>query len=166
MNWLDIVIILLLLYAVWEGWRQGVITQVLGLAALALGIFLAWRSGAAIGGWLGMEGLAATVAGFVIVLVVVIVAVVLIGRLTRGLFRIVGLGVFDNILGVLFSMFKMLLISGIILSLITFADPKGKVLKPEVTQRSVMYRAAVKTADFVFPYIHQLTDNLFGRDGE
>ncbi len=165
MNWLDIVIILLLVYAVWEGWRQGVITQILGLAALALGIFLAWRSGAAIGGWLGMEGVVATVAGFVIVLVVVIVAVVLIGRLTRGLFRIVGLGVFDNILGVLFSMFKMLLIAGIILMLIGAADPHGKALKKETTHSSVMYRAAIKTTDFIFPYVNLLKENIFGDDG-
>ena len=165
MNWLDIVIILLLTYAVWEGWRQGVITQILGLAALALGIFLAWKFGTAIGAGLGMEGLVATVVGFVIVLVVVIVGVVLIGRLTRGLFRIVGLGVFDNILGGLFSMFKMLLIAGIVLMLVTAADPKGKVLTDKVKRGSVMYRAAMKTTDFVFPYVNLLTDKVFSSDG-
>ncbi len=165
MNWLDIVIILLLIYAVWEGWRQGVITQVLGLAALALGIFLAWRSGAAIGGWLGMEGVVATVVGFVIVLVVVIVAVVLIGRLTKGLFKIVGLGIFDNILGVLFSMFKMLLIAGIVLMLIGAADPNGKVLTEKVKHGSVMYRAAIKTTEFIFPYVNLVKDSIFADNG-
>ncbi len=165
MNWLDIVIILLLIYAVWEGWRQGVITQVLGLAAFALGIFLAWKFGAAIGMGLGMKGLTAAVAGFVIVLVVVIAAVVLTGKLTRGLFRIAGLGVFDNILGVLFSMFKMLLFAGIVLMIICAIDPKGKVLKKEVAQNSVMFRTAMKTTDFVFPYIDLLKDNIFGNNG-
>lgn len=165
MNWLDIVIILLLIFAVWEGWKQGVITQILGLAALALGIFLAWKFGPEIGLGLGMEGIVATVVGFVLVLVVVIVGVVLIGRLTKGLFKIVGLGIFDNILGVLFSMFKMLLLSGIVLMLITAVDPKGKVLKDKVKRESVMYRAAIQTTDFVFPYVDLLADSIFGSNG-
>lgn len=164
MNWLDIVIILLLLLAVWEGWRQGVITQVLGLAAFVVGIFLAWRFGAQVGGIFGMEGVTATVAGFAIVLVVVIVAVALVGRLTRGLFRIAGLGALDRILGVLFSILKTSLIAGVMLMLAEAADPGGKVLKSEVTEKSRLYPVVMKVTYFVFPYVDLLADNLFGKD--
>lgn len=163
MNWLDIVIFLLLAFAVWEGWKQGVITQLLGLAALVVGIFLAWRFGAQVGGMFGMEGTVATVAGFAIVLVVVILAVALVGRLTRGLFRIAGLGAFDRIIGVLFSMFKMCLIAGVILMLVEAADPDGKALKNEVTDNSLLYPTVMKVTDFVFPYIDLLAGNLFDR---
>jgi membrane protein required for colicin V production len=156
MNWLNIVIILFFLAAVWQGWRQGVITQILGLAALALGIWLAWRWGGGIGGWMGLEGATARVVGFVVVLVVVIVAVVLIGRFTRGLFRIVGLGVFDNILGVLFSALKMALFMGLFMMLFEFFDPEGRVITADVKQGSVMWRAVDGVCDVVFPFIRDM----------
>jgi membrane protein required for colicin V production len=156
MNWVDIVIILLLLAAAWQGWRQGVITQILGLAALALGILLAWRWGGPIGAWMGLEGAMARVIGFVVVLVAVIVAVVLIGRLTRGLFRIVGLGVFDNILGVLFSALKMALFVGLFMMLYELCDPDGRVIPAGVREGSVMFRAIDSVCDAIFPFIRDM----------
>ena len=156
MNWLDIVIIVLLLYSVWEGWRQGVVTQILGLAALALGIFLAWRYGGAIGGWLGLEEVMARIVGFIVVLVAVILGVVLIGRATRGLFRIVGLGVFDSILGVLFSAFKMVLFVGLFMMLFEVLDPEGKVISVGIRDGSVMYRVVDGVCDVVFPFVRDM----------
>ena len=156
MNWLDIVIFLLLALAVWDGWRNGVITQILGLIAVALGIFLAWRFGHTIGVGLGLEGVGATVAGFVIVLVVVIVAVVLIGRLTRGLFKVVGLGVFDKILGVVLSALKMFALAGLAVMLLEAVDPEGKVLTDSVKERSVMFGVVEGVNGVVFPAVESL----------
>ncbi len=156
--WLDYVIILLLGFAVWEGWKQGLVTQVLGLVAVAAGIFLAWRLGTSIGEVLGMEGVTATVAGFVIVLVVVVVGVVLIGRFTRGLFKITGLGVFDNILGVVFSALKMFVLVGLVLMLVEAVDPNGRVLSDRVKERSPMYRAVDSVNGIVFSFVKDLFD--------
>lgn len=160
MNWLDIVIGLLLVLAVWQGWRQGVITQILGLAALGLGIVMAWRWGGDIGGWMTLEGATARVVGFVVVLVVVVVAVWIIGRMTRGLFRIVGLGVFDNVLGVLFSALKMALFVGLVMMVLDFFDPGGRVVTAAVRQGSVVYRAVDGVCDAVFPFIRDMFAGL------
>jgi membrane protein required for colicin V production len=156
MNWLDIVIALLLLVAVVQGWRQGVVTQVLGLAALALGVFAAWRYGAEIGAWLGLEDIMARVVGFVVVLGVVIVAVVLIGRATRGVFRIVGLGMFDNLLGVLFSALKMALFVGLFMMLLEAVDPSGKVISEGVRSGSVMWGVVDGVCDHIFPMVQDM----------
>jgi membrane protein required for colicin V production len=153
MNWLDIVMILLLALAVWQGWRQGVITQILGLAALALGIWLAWSHGGAIGSVMGLEGATARVAGFAVVLVVVIVAVVLIGRATRGLFRIVGLGVFDNLLGAAFSALKMALFIGLVVMVIDFFDPGLRLIPAGPRAGSAVWRAVDAICDAVFPVV-------------
>lgn len=156
MNWLDIVIILLLISAVWEGWKRGVITQVLGLVAVVAGIFLAWKYGTSIGVWLGLEGTAAAVAGFVAVLIAAIVVVVLIGRFTRGLFRIVGLGVFDNLLGVVFSMLKMVVFVGLVMLVIKVADPRDKVIPERIRDNSVMYGVVERINGAVFPFVRDM----------
>ncbi|MDR2911780.1 MAG: CvpA family protein [Alistipes sp.] len=160
MNYLDIVIILLLLFAAWEGWRQGVVTQILGLVALALGIWLAWRHGSPIGQWLGMEGTTASVVGFAVVLVAVIVVVVLIGRVTRGLFHIVGLGVFDNFLGVLFAALKIVVFTGLLLTLFDVLDPEGGVISHEVRDGSVMYGVVERVNDALFPFVRDIFRQL------
>jgi membrane protein required for colicin V production len=160
---LDIVIIALLAYSVWEGVRQGFIRQVLGLAALILGIYLAWNKGHAVGEMFGMEGVAATVAGFAVVLVVVLVVVALIGRITRGLFKLVGLGIFDNILGIAFSALKMLLVVGILIVLIESIDKNDKILPNKVKNRSHMYKAVTAVTDFVFPYIDLVKDSIWDK---
>lgn len=160
MNWLDIVIGLLLVLAVWQGWRQGVITQILGLAALGLGILMAWRWGGAIGVWMGLEQTTAWVVGFLVVLVVVVLAAWLLGRLTRGLFRIVGLGVFDNILGVLFAALKMALFVGLFMMVVDFFDSEGRFIREGVRQGSVMYRAVDGVCDVVFPFLKDMFGKL------
>lgn len=156
MNWLDIVIVLLMLLAIWQGWRQGVVTQILGLAAIALGVFLAWRYCGEIGELLGLEDVAARVVGFIVVLVVVIIGIWLIGRLTRGLFKIVGLGVFDSLLGVLFSILKMIVFTGLFMMLFEAADPDGRVISASVREGSVMYGVVDSVCDVIFPSVRDM----------
>lgn len=156
---------LLLLYAIWEGAREGLIRQVLGLAALILGIYFAWKMGGSVGAMFGLEGTPAVIAGFVTVLVVVIVAVALIARLTRGLFKLVGLGIFDNLLGIIFSVFKMLLVTGIILMVVEVFDTKGKLIDSRIKARSPMYRAATAVTGAVFPYLDWVKDSIWDTSG-
>ncbi len=84
------------------------------------------------------------------------VGVVLIGRFTRGLFKIVGLGVFDNILGVLFSALKMIVIVGLVLMLVEAVDPNGRVLSDSLKEHSVGYRAVNAVNGVVFPFVKDL----------
>jgi membrane protein required for colicin V production len=158
MNWLDIVIGLLLGLAVWQGWRQGVITQVLGLAAVGLGVWLACRMGRSIGEGFGLEGMTALVAGFATVLVVVVVAVVLTGMITKGLFRVVGLGVFDNILGVVFSALKMFAIVGLAVMVVDAAWPDA--ITEEVRGGSALMRTVDAINGVVFPYVQNIFRGL------
>ncbi len=160
MNWLDIVIGLLLLTAVWRGWKEGAVTQILGLAALALGVFLGWKYGAEIGALLGLEDLMGRAVGFIVVMLVVILAIILIGIVTRGLFRIVGLGIFDNLLGVLFSALKMAVFVGLFMILFEVCDPSGKVISESVRRDSVMYGAVESVCDVIFPVVRDMFKTL------
>lgn len=98
MNYLDIIIAIPLLLGLWEGFRQGLIVQIIGLAALVAGVYLAFVFGSKAGMALGLEGLTATAVGFFAVFAIVVALLFILGRLTRGLFKIAGLGVFDTLL--------------------------------------------------------------------
>ncbi len=159
MNWLDVVIALLLALAVWDGWRQGVVTQALGLAAFGLGIYAAWRFGGVAGGWFG-DAAWAGVAGFVVVFILVIISVMLIGRFTRGLFRVVGLGVFDSILGVIFSLLKMFVSVGLVVRIFDFFDPSGALISERVRAGSSLFQLIETVNGAIFPFIENMFKSL------
>lgn len=111
----------------------------------------------------GLKETTAAVVGFITILIAVILLAALVGRMTRGLFRLVGLGVFDNILGVALSGLKMLLVVGIVLMLADFLDAKETVITREIKKSSPMYKAATGVAAFVFPYVDTITGKVWER---
>lgn len=159
MNWLDVVIALLLAFAVWEGWRQGVVAQTLGLAALALGVYLAWKFGNVAGEWFGGTSWAG-VAGFAVVFIVVIVCVATLGYFTRGLFKIVGLGIFDSLLGVLFSLLKTFVFVGLSMTIIDCFDPAGRLITERVRSGSSLLSLVETVNEVVFPFIKNILNSL------
>ena len=55
MNTIDLLVCLVLVLAVWNGWRQGFIVQIFSLAGIVAGIWLAARFGAEVGALLRLD---------------------------------------------------------------------------------------------------------------
>ena len=79
MNAVDLIVCLVLVLAVWNGWRQGFILQVCSLAGIVAGIWLAAQFGTQVGEWLRLDPDIAAAGGFVTVLVAVILVVAIAG---------------------------------------------------------------------------------------
>ena len=166
MNWLDIVIAVPLCWAVYQGFKQGLVVQLVGLAALFVGVYLAFRYGTMVGEWFRLKSPTSQIVGFALVLVLVIIALALVGRLTRGLFHIAGLGIFDTLLGVVFAVIKVGLILGVLLGWFRAVDSKGEVLKESATSSSVLYGPVMKVSDMAFPYLLGMKDKLLGDESD
>ena len=110
MNTIDLVVYLVLALALFEGWRRGAILQICSLAGLVAGIWLAARYGAAVGTWLGIDPAASAAGGFAAVLVAPVIAVAVLARLLRRLFRFAGFGIPDILLGIAVAVLKYLLL--------------------------------------------------------
>ena len=72
MNWVDIAIIVALALAAFEGWRSGLVHQVVMLAGFVAGLALAGAYGDSIGETFARHATWAHVAGFVVVLALVL----------------------------------------------------------------------------------------------
>ena len=103
LNAIDLIVCLVLILAVWSGWRRGFIVQMCSLAAIVTGIWLASRFGLPLGRCLRLDDEIAAAGGFVVVFVLTILAVAIAGRLLRKLFRFAGFGVADIVLGIIVS---------------------------------------------------------------
>lgn len=160
MNWIDLIVALILIVAVWNGWRQGFVVQVCGLAGLVVAIWLAARYGAAVGGWLRLDEDVAAPGGFVAVLVGVIVAAAILARAVRKLFRFAGFGIPDIVLGVAVSVLKYVLLLGALFSAFDRLNRDYTLVGPQTIETSIAYRPVIRISGMVYPFLEWVGDRV------
>lgn len=152
MNWLDIVIIIILIIAAVSGYRKGMISQAFGIAGLLLGIYLGYRFSSLLSGWFGLSGGYANLLSFIVILVSVIVIAWLFGLFAKKVFRMTGFGLLDDLGGLVLGVIKIGLILALLLNLFIRFNREAELVKPEVFTRSIMCRPLQRLADAVFPW--------------
>jgi len=100
-NWLDVVIVVMVLAFVVWGLVKGVIVTLFGLAGLAVGIKLAWTYYPSLSTRLGFiqNAVAVKIAAFALILLGILIATWIVGVLVRRLITAVGLGWLDRLGG-------------------------------------------------------------------
>ncbi len=155
MNTIDLIVCLVLVVAVWCGFRRGLILQVCSLAGIVLGIWLAARYGAEVGALLLLEERFAAAGGFITVLVVVILAVALLGRLLRKLFHFAGFGVPDVALGIVVSVAKYLLVVSVLFSAFDTLNADYSLVDRRTIARSKSYGPVLRISQWMLPRLKQ-----------
>lgn len=155
MNAIDIVFGLLMIWALWAGFREGFVVQLGGLLALAAGIWLAFRYGTHVGTILRLEGTTASVAGFIAVLIAVLIVLAILGRLLRGLFRLTGLGVFDSLLGALLSAAKVAFVGSLLILAFDSLNADYSLLDRRHIETSRVYGPLRNFSEQLFPYFDE-----------
>lgn len=149
MNGIDIIIIAALAWAVFNGWRRGMIFQIGSLAGVVIGVWAAAHYGASVGRTLHIPDEFATAGGFALVLVGVMIALALVSRLLRKVFSFAGLGTLDIVLGILFSCIKMLVILCAALWVFKFANgEEHRFVSAETLAASKLYGPILGIADW------------------
>jgi membrane protein required for colicin V production len=94
MNWLDIVIIVLLIVSAFSGFASGLIKSVFSLAGMILGVMLAGRFYVALAGNLGFitNETAARIVAFIIIFLVIMIVAAILGSLFTKLVSAIMLG--------------------------------------------------------------------------
>jgi membrane protein required for colicin V production len=124
MNWLDIVLLIVLLVSVVAAFRKGLSREVVGMvtlvAALVLGTWFYGFAGGYLAPYLSSRGLANFV-GFLIVFFGVLMAGALVGYVINRFMKAVGLSFFDRALGGVFGFVRGMLISiAVVMAIMAF----------------------------------------------
>ena len=98
MNWLDIVIIIIALIGGYMGLKQGLIKTVALVVGLVAGIWLAGTYGTQVANLFG-DAAWAEIAGYIIVLIVVLVIFMIVGSALKKILNVVMLGWVDKLVG-------------------------------------------------------------------
>ena len=126
MNFVDLILLIGLLWAARKGWQIGLVQSLIGLISLVLSYGLALRYGGEVAGRLtgdpgDQEGGVALI-GFLAVFLVTLAACYLAGRLLRSLLRASPLGILDTLGGAAIGLSKGVLVLGL-LTVLLHANP-------------------------------------------
>jgi membrane protein required for colicin V production len=157
MNYLDIIFLVPLLFALYRGFKKGMIHMVASLAALVLGIFGAIRLRPMFASLLDsifdispdyMNVIAFSVAFVSIVLVVHLVAFAV-----EKLIKAVALNLVNRLLGMGFGLLVTAFVISMILWPVNQVNEEKQIIKPERIENSLLYKPLSAFAPAVFPYL-------------
>ena len=160
MNILDIIILICLVPAIFQGIRKGFISQAISIISLIAGVWASAKFANIVGTWLA-EYISASeqvlkLTAFALILAGVFVVLGLIGKLLESIIKLITLGWINKLMGVVFSVIKCILGLGLLILIFNSLNTSFDLVKPEVLDDSILYPIIKDIADTVFPYIKSL----------
>ncbi len=162
MNYIDIVIGVILILALINGIRKGLIYELASLAGLVLGVLGAIKFSGLVEEWLlqywDFEYIG--VIAFIITFAGIVVLVQIVAKAIEKVIEAVALGSLNRIGGGLFSIIKVAFILSILISVINIADKNMKVIPDEQKASSRLYEPISIFAPMIFPYLKFDTEEI------
>jgi len=157
MNWIDFVIIILLVFGLARGFISGFIKELASLLALILGIWGAIKFSEFTAGrlydYFDMTGQYVGIIAFLITFIIIVVIIHFIGLLVDKLVESISLGFLNSLLGLIFGVFKTALILSVIFVVLNAIDAKHHFLPKEQIEQSKFYNPIADIAPAIFPII-------------
>lgn len=157
MNYIDIIIGLLLLFAAIGGFRKGLVSELASLAALILGIWGAIEFSYITSDFLtknfNLETEYLNVISFVVTFVVIVILVHIVGSSVNKLIEVAMMGVLNKLAGLVFGVFRSALVLSIILLVFDKIDKDVEIISQEAKTESRLYEPVRKLAPSIFPFI-------------
>ena len=157
MNWIDFIIIILLVFGLARGYINGFIKELASLLALVLGIwgaikFSTWTA-EKLYDYFDMTGQFVGITAFLVTFVVIVIIIHFVGLIVDKFIEKISLGFLNSFLGLIFGIFKTALILSVIFVILNAFDAKHHFLPREKIEDSKFYNAIADIAPSIFPII-------------
>lgn len=161
MNFVDIIIVVPLVYAAWRGFKKGLIIEVFTLLALLVGIYAGihfsdWTS-ARIEEYFDFDANYLPVIAFTVTFLAVGAMVFFAGKMLEQMVKVVNLSPINKIMGVVFGMLKMVYTLSILIILLETYDERGDFIPEKTKENSLLYTPVKLTASATIPAIEEST---------
>lgn len=155
MIFFDIITLAVIGWMIYKGQKDGFVSQLLGLIGICIGVFLALSYGELVGSALRIDQQYATISGFVIVLLATIILIFLVSKLITKTLSLIKLGWLNTLLGIVFALFKGLLVLSLLYAAIFALNTRLQLVAPEKFDSSVSFNIVRKAADPLIDYWEQ-----------
>jgi membrane protein required for colicin V production len=168
MNWVDFIIIILLVFGLARGFINGFIKELASLLALILGIWGAIKfstfTAERLYDYFDMTGQYVGIIAFLITFVIIVIIIHFIGMLVDKFVEKISLGILNSLLGLIFGVLKTALILSVIFTLFNAFDARHHFLPKKQIEDSRLYNPIADIAPVIFPIIGEGSfDRSFNR---
>ncbi len=157
MNWIDLIIIVFLVFGLARGFINGFIKELASLLALVLGIWGAIKfstfTAAKLYDYFDMTGQYVGIAAFLITFIIIVIIIHFIGLAVDKFVETISLGFLNSLLGIVFGIFKTVLILSVIFVILNAIDAKHHFLPRKQIEESKFYNSIADVAPAIFPVI-------------
>lgn len=157
MNYIDLVLVIMLIIAAFQGFRNGLIIELASLAALVLGIWGAIKFSDWTAGFItkntGFHSEHLSTIAFVITFIVIVILVHMLGKALDSIVKAVFLGFLNRLAGIIFGILKFAVILSIFLLIFDDIDENVHILPAKQKQESKMYAPMKQLVPTLFPFI-------------
>ena len=157
MNYIDVIIIIILVISMVTGFINGLVKEVASLAALVLGIWGAIRfssfTAAKLYDYFDMTGNYVGIIAFIVTFAVIAIGIHFAGMIADKLLKAVALGFVNRLLGIAFGLIKSVLILSVIFVVLNAIDARRPFLPGDKINGSMLYNPISDVAPALFPII-------------
>ena len=164
MNYVDIILGIILIVAVFDGIKNGLFVEFASLISLILGIYVAIKfsffARGILSGFMHWNPKTIQVVAFIITFLVVISAISLLAKFLTNVADFTHLGVINKLGGGFFRLLKAIVILSIFLNLFEKLNFNNIFATKQTLDKSLLYRPIQKTAGYIYPSIEKWYGDL------
>ena len=153
MNYLDVFISIPLIWGLYKGLSRGIIKELASLLGLALGIYGALRFSEQFHFLMqqntSIDESFIPIIAFAVTFLIIILMVRVLGLFLDKIIKMVALGLISRILGGVFGVFKMLLITSTLLLIVNTIDQQLKIIPIEQKKKALLYQPISEIVPFL-----------------
>ena len=157
MSYIDIILGIPLAWAIYRGFKKGLILELAMLVGLIIGLYAGLHFSKMAAGLIQdtfhVQGEWLPIASFILVFILVLLGVYILGKLMEKTAEVMMLGLLNKLGGAIFSVIKMALILSFILFMLNGLAPGGSIFSKEQRQKSFLYKPVESFANFLLPKI-------------
>jgi membrane protein required for colicin V production len=162
MNYIDIILGLIFLFAAIGGFRKGLVSELASLAALVLGIWGAIEFSYITSDFLtenfSLETEYLNIISFIVTFIVIVILVHIVGSAVNKFIEVAMLGFLNKAAGLVFGILRSALVLSIVLLVFDKIDEDVEILSQKAKTESRMYEPVRNFAPSLFPFIQNWVD--------
>lgn len=164
MVWIDIVLLVIVLWFAYKGFRNGLIIELTTFIALLLAIWAALKYGNIVTGLLernfSLQGNYLPFLSFVITFILVLVVISFIGRIITKALQVAQLGILNRLLGFLFGIFKVGILLALFVNGLDRLNRYSRFISQETINDSYLYQPLNGFAEKIYKFSNEHFDEV------
>lgn len=160
MNYIDIIIVIPLIWGAYKGFRKGFVIEIASLVALVLGVYggihFSSYSAEYLGKLFNISQEIMPLLSFVVTFIGIVILVFFIAKLIERVIKMVALSIVNRIAGLIFGMLKFGIIISVILNLANTIDEEVSFIDNDMKTSSLLYQPLSDLSMKIFPKLNEL----------